>query len=103
MRRRAGLDVGAGRGAGERGALHQRQVGPVVADDRDPAPVEAQAREQRFARGQLVGRAVGGVHQAEVGDPATHGRRVAAGDDDRHDPALGQQLQAVAVERRETP
>ena len=93
--------MGAGRGAGKRGAPHQRQVGPVVADDRDPVPGEAQAREQRFARGQLVGSAVGGVHQAEVGDPATHRRRIAAGDDDRHDPALGQQLEPVAVEGRE--
>ena len=101
MRRHSGLCVGAGRGAGKCGAPHQRQVGPVVADDRDPAPGQAQAREEGLADRQLVGGPVGGVHQAEVGDPATHRRRIAAGDDDRHDPALGQQLEAVAVQGRE--
>ena len=68
MRSRSRLDVRAGRGAGEPGAPHQRQVGPVVADDRDPAPFEAERAEQRFARRELVGRPIGRVGNAEVGD-----------------------------------
>ena len=93
------LGMGVGAGAGEGGALQQRQVGPVVADGGGVGPVHAQRGELRLRGGQLVLRAVDRMRQAQVGDAPAHRRRVAAGDDQRRDAGLRQQLQPMAVEQ----
>ena len=87
---RAHLGVRVRRRAGERGAAQQRQVGPVVAHRGDARPSRGRA-----PRASAVGRRAAcrrrrrrACSDAEVGHAPPHRRRIAAGDDDRHDAGL---------------
>ena len=101
MRHRFGLGMPVGRCAGEGHALHDRQVGPVIAHGGRLRPSQPQGVEKFFGSGALVFCAKPRVDDAQGLEAQTQCRRVPASDHHRCDAGLLQQLQALSVERVE--